>query len=74
MKDQVLEVITKCREMLHHISSIEVPNMEAKDEAEEEVNEDAMEESEKEFKSDDEEVQEQLFCNTKFITQRRKFH
>ncbi|GET04037.1 hypothetical protein GLOIN_2v1448689 [Rhizophagus clarus] len=67
-KDQVLEVITKCREMPHHISSIEVPNIEAEDEVEEEVDEDAMEESEEEFESDDEEAQEQLFCNAKFIT------
>ncbi|GBB90052.1 hypothetical protein RclHR1_16920002 [Rhizophagus clarus] len=67
-KDQVLEVITECREMPHHISSIEVPNIEAEDEVEEEVDEDAMEELEDEFESDDEEAQEQLFCNAKFIT------
>ncbi|GES72789.1 retroviral-like aspartic protease 1 [Rhizophagus clarus] len=70
-KDQVLEVITECREMPHHISSIEVPNIEAEDEVEEEVDEDAMEESEDEFESDDEEAQEQLFCNAKFITRER---
>ncbi|GES86520.1 zinc knuckle protein [Rhizophagus clarus] len=70
-KDQVLEVFTECREMPHHISSIEVPNIEAEDEVEEEVDEDAMEESEDEFESDDEEAQEQLFCNAKFITRER---
>ncbi|GET03433.1 retroviral-like aspartic protease 1 [Rhizophagus clarus] len=69
-KGQVLEVITECREMPHHIFSIEVPNMEAEDEAEEE-DEDIIEESEEEFESDDEEAQEQLFCNAKFITQEK---
>ncbi|GBB94968.1 hypothetical protein RclHR1_24530002 [Rhizophagus clarus] len=67
-KDQVLEVITECREMPHHISSIKVPNIEAEGEVKEEVDEDAMEELEDEFESDDEEAQEQLFCNAKFIT------
>ncbi|PKC52617.1 hypothetical protein RhiirA1_447379, partial [Rhizophagus irregularis] len=74
-KDQVLEVTTECREMPHHITSIEIPNIEAKkeveDESEKEVDEEAVEESEEEYESDDEETQEQLFCNARYITQEK---
>ncbi|PKB96255.1 hypothetical protein RhiirA5_404483, partial [Rhizophagus irregularis] len=52
-KDQVLEVTTECREMPHHITSIEIPNIEAEeeveDESEKEVDEEAVEESEEEY-------------------------
>ncbi|CAB5364533.1 unnamed protein product [Rhizophagus irregularis] len=74
-KDQVLEVTTECREMPHHITSIEIPNIEAEeeveDESEKEVDEEAVEESEEEYESDDEETQEQLFCNARYITQEK---
>ena len=74
-KDQVLEVTTECREMPHHITSIEIPNIEAEeeveDESEKEVDEEAVEESEEEYESDDEETQEQLFCNAGYITQEK---
>jgi len=51
--------------MPQHIVSIEVPNVEADEEAEEED----VAESEEEYESDDEDAQEQLFCNAQFITQ-----
>ncbi|PKB95328.1 hypothetical protein RhiirA5_436915 [Rhizophagus irregularis] len=74
-KDQVLEVTTKCREMPHHVTSIEIPNMEveeeAEDESEKEVDEEAIEESKEEYESDDKETQEQLFCNASYITQEK---
>ena len=51
--------------MPQHIVSIEVPNVKADEEAEEED----VAESEEEYESDDEDAQEQLFCNAQFITQ-----
>jgi hypothetical protein len=71
---QALEVITECREMPHHITSIEIPNMEVEEEAknaEETSDKEMEEESEEEYESDDEGVQEQLFCHAKFITQEK---
>jgi hypothetical protein len=71
---QALEVATECREMPHHITSIEIPNMEVEEEvknAEETSKEEMEEESEEEYESDDEGIQEQLFCHAKFITQEK---
>ncbi|RGB21938.1 hypothetical protein C1646_776955 [Rhizophagus diaphanus] len=74
-KNQVLEVTTECREMPYHITSIEIPNIEAEEEAEDksekEVDEETVEESEEEYESDDEETQEQLFSNAGYITQEK---
>ncbi|CAB4395516.1 unnamed protein product [Rhizophagus irregularis] len=75
-KDQVLEVTTECREMPHHITSIEIPNIKAEeeveDESEKEVDEEAVEESEEEYESDDEETQEQLFYNADILLRKRR--
>jgi hypothetical protein len=60
--------------MPHHITSIEIPNMEVEEEAknaEETSDKEMEEESEEEYESDDEGVQEQLFCHAKFITQEK---
>jgi hypothetical protein len=64
-QDETLEVAIECREMPHHIVSIEVPDMEADEEAEEEVEEE--DESEEEYESEnDDNAQEQLFCKAQF--------
>lgn len=52
--------------MPHHIVSIEAPEIEAVDDDDEPI-----EESEEEYESDDEDIQEQMFCNTQFITQEK---
>ncbi|EXX59955.1 gag-pol fusion protein [Rhizophagus irregularis DAOM 197198w] len=53
-------------EVPHHIVSIEAPEIEAVDDDDEPI-----EESEEEYESDDEDIQEQMFCNTQFITQEK---
>jgi hypothetical protein len=77
---QALEVVTKCREMSHHITSIEIPNMEVEEEAkkadeisDEEINEEleAIDDSEEEYESEDENAQEQLFCHVQFVTKEK---
>ena len=70
-KGKLLEVGTECQEMPQHITSIEVPNMETEEEVEEveEVEEDE-EETDEEYESD-EDTQEQMFCQTQFITQEK---
>ena len=64
-RDETFKVATECREMPHHIVSIEVPEMETDEEVEKE---EAEESEEEEYESNDEEAQEQLFCNAQFIT------
>jgi hypothetical protein len=72
-KNKTLEVATECREMPHHIVSIEVPNVEQEEETEEEnVDEsEGEEEDEEEEYESDEDVQEQLFCNAQFVTKEK---
>lgn len=72
-KDNVLEVVTECQEMPHHIISIEAPEIkeeEVEEEAEEEVEEDGdADDTEEEYESEnDENTQEQMYCNAQFIT------
>ena len=72
-KGETLEVATECREMPHHIVSIEVPDMEEEDDDDgEEIAKESEEEDDddEEYESEDD-VQEQLFCHTKFITQEK---
>jgi hypothetical protein len=77
---QALEVVTECREMPHHIISIEIPNMEVEEEAkkadeisDEEINEEleAIDDSEEKYESEDENAQEQLFCHMQFVTKEK---
>ena len=75
-QNESFEVATECREMPHHIVSIEIPDIEADKNdddddaaAEEEVADES--EEEEEYESDDEETQEQLYCNTQFITREK---
>lgn len=71
-KNNVLEVTTECREMPHHIVSIEAPEIEEEDAEEENVEEDGAEETEEEYETEDEEnAQEQMYCNAQFITQEK---
>ncbi|GET04439.1 hypothetical protein RCL_jg7850.t1 [Rhizophagus clarus] len=72
-EDEILRVPTECQTMPHHITTIEVPNIEEDEDVEEETVEEeadeAIEESEEEYKTeDDKKQQEQLYCNTQFIT------
>ena len=62
---EVLKIATECNEISQHIVSIEVPNVEADEKAEEED----VAESKEEYESYDQDAQEQLFCNTQYITQ-----
>ncbi|GES92855.1 retroviral-like aspartic protease 1 [Rhizophagus clarus] len=76
IEDEILRVPTECQTMLHHITTIEVPDIEEDEDVEEETIEEeadeAIEESEEEYETeDDEKQQEQLYCNTQFITQER---
>jgi hypothetical protein len=63
--------------MPHHITSIEIPNIEVEEEAkkadeifDEEINKklEAMDDSEEEYESEDKNTQEQLFCHAQFVT------
>ena len=75
-EDKILRVPTECQTMPHHITTIEVPEIEEEEDIEEETVEEkadeAIEESEEEYETeDDEKQQEQLYCNTQFITRER---
>ncbi|GBC00336.1 hypothetical protein RclHR1_03820001 [Rhizophagus clarus] len=75
-EDEILRVPTECQTMPHHITTIEVPDIEEDEDVEEETVEEeadeAIEESEEEYKTeDDKKQQEQLYCNTQFITRER---
>jgi hypothetical protein len=61
---KAFEVPTECREMPQHIVSIEVPEMEV----DEDANEETELESKEEYKSDEEEVQEQMYYHAQYIT------
>ncbi|GES83881.1 KRAB-A domain-containing protein [Rhizophagus clarus] len=75
-EDEILRVPTECQTMPHHITTIEVPDIEEDEDVEEETVEEeadeAIEELEEEYETeDDEKQQEQLYCNTQFITWER---
>jgi FtsZ-binding cell division protein ZapB len=66
--------------MPHHITSIEILNMEVEEEvkkadeiSDEEINEEleAIDDSEEEYESEDKNAQEQLFCHAQFVTKEK---